>query len=81
LQQQSGAIAMSVQEIVAQVRHMSRAERTQLMHELVDVMNLPAPQEKPYNIMDFRGIGSELADGMDAQEYVNQLRSEWDHRP
>jgi hypothetical protein len=72
---------MSVQEIVAQVRHMSRAERTQLMHELVDVLNMPAPEEKRYNTLDFRGIGTELADGTDAQDYVNQLRSEWDHRP
>lgn len=72
---------MSVQEIVAQVRHMSRAERTELMHELVEVMNTPAPEDGQYNIMDFRGIGTELADGTDAQDYVNQLRSEWDHRP
>lgn len=31
--------------------------------------------------MEFAGIGKTLYYGTDAQEYVNQLRDEWDHRP
>jgi len=30
---------------------------------------------------DMRGLGKKIWKGIDAQEYVNQLRSEWDERP
>lgn len=33
------------------------------------------------SILDFEGVGTKYATGQDAQEYVNELRSEWDHRP
>ncbi len=40
------------------------------------------PAEKHQrNIMDLHGLGKDLWEGIDAQEYVNELRKEWDHRP
>jgi phage terminase Nu1 subunit (DNA packaging protein) len=33
------------------------------------------------SIMELHGLGAEIWEGVDAQEYVNQLRNEWDHRP
>ena len=33
------------------------------------------------DILEFEGIGAKYATGQDAQEYVNELRAEWDHRP
>ncbi|HZP84066.1 MAG TPA: hypothetical protein VFB21_20665 [Chthonomonadaceae bacterium] len=39
-------------------------------------------EEKPQrSIMELHGLGAELWEGVDAQEYVNELRKEWDHRP
>ena len=32
-------------------------------------------------ITSFRGAGKHAPIGMDAQQYINELRSEWDHRP
>ncbi len=31
------------------------------------------------NIMELRGLGKEIWDGIDAQKYVDQLRDEWEH--
>jgi len=37
--------------------------------------------EKPKrSIMGLHGLGKEIWEGIDAQEYVNELRKEWDHR-
>jgi hypothetical protein len=36
---------------------------------------------KTRSIMELEGLGAEIWEGIDAQEYVNQLRKEWDHRP
>jgi excisionase family DNA binding protein len=33
------------------------------------------------SIMELHGLGAEIWAGIDAQEYVNELRKEWDHRP
>jgi hypothetical protein len=38
----------------------------------------PRPQR---SIMELHGLGAEIWQGIDAQEYVNGLRQEWDHRP
>jgi hypothetical protein len=40
-----------------------------------------APERKRHNVMEFYGRGRSSYDGTDAQEYVNRLRAEWDHRP
>jgi hypothetical protein len=32
-------------------------------------------------ITELQGLGKEIWAGMDAQEYVDQLRNEWDARP
>ncbi len=33
-----------------------------------------------HDIMELHGLGAEIWEGIDAQEYVNQLRREWDRR-
>jgi hypothetical protein len=33
-----------------------------------------------HNIMELHGLGKEIWNGVDAQEYVNGLRKEWDQR-
>jgi hypothetical protein len=36
---------------------------------------------KKHSVLEFAGAGAADPVGMDAQEYVNMLRAEWDHRP
>jgi hypothetical protein len=33
------------------------------------------------SLLELEGLGAEIWEGIDAQEYVNELRREWDHRP
>ncbi len=73
---------MTIQEMIQEARTLSVEERKQLIKALVDIVNEPeAAPRKKRNIMEFVGLGAEIWEGIDAQEYVNQLRSEWDHRP
>jgi excisionase family DNA binding protein len=43
----------------------------------------PEPPKSPQtrSLLEFEGVGAEIWGGVDAQEYVNELRKEWDHRP
>jgi hypothetical protein len=68
---------MTVQEMIRKIPTLSIEERKQLMHALVESFE-HAP--KTHNALDFAGFAAELYDGTDAQEHVNQLRSEWDER-
>ena len=70
---------MTVQEMIEKIPALSREERKQLMHALIDLIAEPSNPKKR-SIMEFGGVASELYDGTDAQEYVNQIRSEWDER-
>lgn len=72
---------MTYAEIISAARTLSPAQRRTLIHILVDSLQSAADEEKVYDILEFEGAGQELYDGTDAQAYVNQLRSEWDHRP
>jgi hypothetical protein len=35
----------------------------------------------PRSLLELEGLGAELWEGLDAQERVNRLRNEWNHRP
>ena len=41
-----------------------------------------APSEEPrtHSILELDGLGKEIWAGIDAQEYVNKLRDEWEER-
>lgn len=70
---------MTLDDIIKEIKTLSQEERKRLIYTLVDTLG--DPPAKPYSVLDFAGIGAELYDGTDAQDYVNQLRSEWDDRP
>ena len=46
----------------------------------------PSGADKPdlpptRSLLELEGLGAEIWESVDAQEYVNELRKEWDHRP
>ncbi|MBC8163902.1 MAG: hypothetical protein H7Z42_22055 [Roseiflexaceae bacterium] len=74
---------MTVQEVLEQAKALDLGERKELIKLLVDTFDA-LPISKPLvrrSILELAGLGAEVWDGIDPQEYVDQLRSEWDHRP
>jgi hypothetical protein len=67
---------MTFKEIIQEIPLLSEAERKQLMLILETL-----DESKPHSIFEFAGFAEELYDGIDAQDYVNQLRNDWDERP
>ena len=72
---------MNLTEIIRQAKTLSGQERKELVKLLVDSLDVheaaPYPQRR---LSELRGLGKEIWEGIDAQEYVNQLRSEWGAR-
>jgi hypothetical protein len=75
-------IAMTIAEILQQAKTLGLQERKELVKLLVDSLDMSeaVPRQQRY-LSELRGLGKETWEGIDAQEYVNQLRSEWDERP
>lgn len=72
---------MSVQEIVALALALPVEERKDIIIQLVNTLDgTQTVPHKKYRLSDLEGVGAEIWQGIDAQEYVNQLRDEWDSR-
>lgn len=73
---------LTLEDIVREVRTLPIADRKRLIGLIVDTLTDQEPPPSPKrSILEFEGVGAEIWKGIDAQEYVNQLRSEWDDRP
>ena len=62
------------------VKQMPPAERLRLVELIAHEM---ATSEKPRgerSLLELEGLGAEIWQDVDAQEYVNNLRQEWDNR-
>jgi hypothetical protein len=74
----------SAKEIYEQhIKPLPLAERLRLV-EMIAREVAAAAEEKSISkrsILELEGLGADLWEGIDAQEYVNELRKEWDHRP
>jgi len=66
------------------VKHLPPEERMQLI-EMVnrDLVSrqADAPETHKRSLKELHGLGAAKWEGIDAQEYVDDLRKEWDHRP
>ncbi len=65
---------------IQQIRGLPPEARLQLLALIAQ--DLAAPTSgKQHRITDLQGLGKEIWQGIDAQDYVDQMRREWDERP
>jgi hypothetical protein len=73
---------MTVAEIMEQAKTLSPTERKELVKLLVDSLDVEvAPQPRKRRLSELRGLGKEIWADIDVQEYLNQMRDEWDAHP
>ena len=64
------------------VKPLPTAERLRLLEMTVHDLALIAQQEpQKRSILELRGLGKEIWQGVDAQKYIDRLRGEWDTQP
>lgn len=69
---------MTVNEIIQTIRNLPSHERIEIMHALADTF-LVSDTKTEHSILELEGLGAEIWQDVDAQDYINQLRDEWDH--
>jgi len=68
---------MTINELLEQAKTLSAQERKELAKLLIDTLDV-VPSTSRRRLSELRGLGKEIWEGIDAQEYVNQMRDEWD---
>lgn len=68
---------MTYEEIREQVRRLDPVEQADLLEELAGLVRLHVGPRRRYSILELEGLGKEIWEGIDAQEYVNQERDAW----
>ena len=76
---------MSIQKLYQQyIKPLNPVEQLSLTAMIIQDLakNLPKESKAPRqrSLLELEGRGTEIWEGVDAQEYVNELRKEWDHR-
>ena len=68
---------LSYEHILRNVESLSRAEQLRLISDLAENLRAEAPPEVPTSILDLQGLGKEIWQGIDAQDYVDRERASW----
>jgi hypothetical protein len=69
---------MTIAEILEQARKLTPQERKELAKLLIDMMDTETRPSQQRRLTELRGLGKEIWAGIDAQDYVDQMRDEWD---
>lgn len=66
------------------IKPLSNEDQLQLLAEmakgLANGKNISEKSPKR-SIMELHGLGAEIWEGIDPDEYINEMRDEWEHRP
>ncbi|MDZ7261413.1 MAG: hypothetical protein ONB05_04835 [candidate division KSB1 bacterium] len=65
------------EEVLVQVRELEPAEQLRLLEELAALVRLQMTMQRRRSILELQGLGKEIWQGIDAQEYVDQERASW----
>jgi hypothetical protein len=69
------AMQTNLEALIEAAKHLSSQERKKLMEVLLFRSDSPQPR----HITELRGLGKELWQGIDAQDYLNAERDSWDN--
>jgi hypothetical protein len=69
--------AASYQSALQMAESLSREEQLRLIQELELHAQTDAGSEEPASLLDLCGLGQEVWQQIDAQEYVNRERASW----
>ena len=61
-----------------QIKPLPRAARLQLLARIAQDLAADDEDKDKRSIMELHGLGAEIWQGIDAQQYVNEMRDEWD---
>ncbi|RJQ49815.1 MAG: hypothetical protein C4530_22660 [Desulfobacteraceae bacterium] len=69
---------LAVETIYRQISKLKDNEKKVLLTKLITEISLSGKVQQNLNIYDLKGVGKEVWNNIDAQEYVNSERASWE---
>ena len=69
---------LAVEKIYRQISKLRDNDKKVLLSKLITEMSTPDKGQSKLNIYDLKGVGKEIWDDIDAQEYIDTERSSWE---
>ncbi len=63
----------------SQVQHLSSEEQLQLLVDLADLLKRPLATKPLHSILELKGLGKEIWQGIDVDQYLEDERNSWDN--
>lgn len=70
-------MAMKYDELLTEVLQLDPREQARLIEVVAQHLAEPTTEPRRHSILELRGLGKEIWQGIDAQEYVRQERASW----
>jgi hypothetical protein len=64
-------------QVLIQVQQLTIDEQFQLMQDLLAILRRRVVHEPTHSILELDGLGKEIWEGVDVQEYIDQERASW----
>ncbi|MCC7355671.1 MAG: hypothetical protein IT330_18170 [Anaerolineae bacterium] len=64
-------------EVLSRAQDLSPADQLRLLEELAAIVRRQITPQPRRSLLELQGLGKEVWQGIDAQEYVNQERASW----
>lgn len=71
--------ATSYDDIMKLTRQLGLSEQLRLLESLAELVRQRVELTKQHSILELEGLGADIWQGVDAQEYVHQERGSWDY--
>jgi len=69
---------IAYRDVLDRAQRLAPADQLRLLEELAALLRHKVATEKKHSITELQGLGKEIWQGIDAQEYVNRERASWD---
>ena len=67
-----------LENIYREISKLNNKEKKIILSKLITEMKLSSQEKEKYSILDIKGVGREIWNGIEAQNYVNDERATWD---
>ncbi|MBA2287735.1 MAG: hypothetical protein H0W02_19860 [Ktedonobacteraceae bacterium] len=69
--------ADAYQELLSQIQRLSFEEQLQLLKDLMDMLKGSLATKPSHSILELRGLGKEIWEGIDVDQYLEDERNSW----
>jgi len=64
-------------DVLSRVQHLTPSDQFRLLEDLASLARRRAMAQTQRSILELQGLGKEVWQGVDAQEYIEQERASW----